>query len=215
MKLLTLLAVLGVAGCGGGSGAQAPVAVVKTQYRQGHNVVFIGDSITAWWNVKSYVGPEAYNVGIGRQTSAQMRARFMTDVVATDAATVVILAGTNDIILNQDPSTQDIEAMVEDAVRAGMHVIMCEIPPNTDMTVNLFHGMSTTQAEVNSKIDAYNLSLIQIAMSRGIPIADYYDAMTDPDGEQNATLFVDGIHPNTAGYSVMWDTLKPILDPLL
>ncbi len=40
-----------------------------------------------------------------------------------------------------------------------------------------------------------------------------YDAFLNPDGSQNGSLFLDGTHPNPAGYAVWQKILEPILAP--
>lgn len=58
----------------------------------------------------------------------------------------------------------------------------------------------------------FNSEVILTGLDYGYPIVDYYDAFILPDGTQNGALFLDGIHPNKAGYAVMWKVLSPLLD---
>jgi lysophospholipase L1-like esterase len=211
--LALLLTAVAVAGCSGGVPSapptpSAPLPATYTAARLGSRVIFIGDSITAGWDVADYVGKGTYNVGVSGQTSAEMYARFKTDVIDTDAATVVILAGTNDIVLTPIPNPENVRGMVAAALAAGMHVVMCEIPPNTGA---LPYGMSADQSDVDTKIDVYNRALVQIAHDLGVPIADYYDALILPDGSQDLSLFRDHTHPNVYGYHAMWAVLHPLL----
>lgn len=199
LAVIAFLLFIMLTGCAGAS---------TTSARLGSKVIFIGDSITAGWNVAAYVGHSPYNVGISGQTSAQMLARFQRDVLSTDAAILVILAGTNDIVLTPNPTTANVREMVKRARAAGMYVVMCEIPPNTGA---LPYGMSKDQHEVDAKIDAYNRSLVAVAHELGVPIADYYDALISPDGSQNLALFRDHTHPNVYGYHAMWAVLRPLL----
>ena len=61
-------------------------------------VVFLGDSITEDWRLNEYfVGRDFVNRGLGAQTTIQMIARFLQDVVALHPRAAVILAGSNDI----------------------------------------------------------------------------------------------------------------------
>ncbi len=95
-------------------------------------VVFLGDSITQYWS--SYADFEAegwINKGISGQTSAQIAARFQTDVIALHPQAVHILAGTNDLTAQWVPQqTWDAYTqMLTAAHEAGIHVLMGTIPP--------------------------------------------------------------------------------------
>lgn len=150
--------------------------------------VFIGDSITYRWAQLEQTG--AINAGISGQTSQQIAARFKHDAIDTGAKTVVILAGTND-------KTADITYIAQMAIAgraAGMRVILCEIPPLP------IHG-----GVYMPRVQAFNASLIKFASEKSFPLVDYFDALNQPP------LFVDGIHPNDAGYVLMWAQLQSVI----
>jgi hypothetical protein len=42
--------------------------------------------------------------------------------------------------------------------------------------------------------------------------ADYYDEFLNPDGTVNDSLFLDGLHPNPAGYALMWKVVAPLIN---
>lgn len=170
-------------------------------------VVFIGDSITAGWIIKDYL-PNAINAGIPGQTSVQMLARFQADVLDKHPSTVVILAGTNDIRLLDSPNASYIQRMATMATEVGIRVILCEIPPIS----NTLDSSYTDPAEENKAAINFNSEVILTGLDYGYTVADYYDSLILPDGTQNKSLFLDGIHPNAAGYDVMWKVLKPLLN---
>jgi lysophospholipase L1-like esterase len=165
-------------------------------------VVFMGDSITAAWPISDYM-QGAVNVGINGQTSAQMLARFQTDVLVRNPATVVILAGTNDILHTQNPTVDSIQKMADMAAHAGIRVIIGEVPPNSTWT-----DVITDPVQGNATIETFNAQIVMMANASGYPVADYYDALILPDGTQNSALFLDGTHPNRAGYHAMWPEVQ-------
>src|SRR5262249_392118 len=71
-------------------------------------VVFMGDSITDFWDNPGYggffPGKPYVNRGISGQTTPQMLIRFRPDVIALQPKVVIILAGTNDIAGNTGPT---------------------------------------------------------------------------------------------------------------
>ena len=104
--------------------------------RHDPRVVFMGDSITDFWQ---YGDPSMFthgvvDRGISGQTSAQMLVRFWPDVIALHPKIVQIIAGTNDIAGNTGPTSEryykdDIEAMVSLAKAHHIRVILGSMPP--------------------------------------------------------------------------------------
>lgn len=80
------------------------------------------------------------NSGIGVQTSAQIAARFTTDVLAYASEWVFGLAGTNDTSI-ADNTLANIVGMWDKATAAGRRVLWATIPPKTSASdaVNQYH----------------------------------------------------------------------------
>jgi lysophospholipase L1-like esterase len=167
-------------------------------------VVFMGDSITAYWGPSLPVS-DASDVGVPGETSDLMYARFKNDVLDQKPTTVVILAGTNDIRHNGYSATQAyVQQMANDAAAAGIKVILGTVPPINDWVV-------VTTDEGNALVAKWNSDLKTLALQFGYQIADYHSLMVLPDGTQNASLFnADHLHPDAAGYVVMWKALAPV-----
>src|SRR5512146_2583026 len=94
-------------------------------------VVFMGDSITDFWQQPRYggffPGKPYVDRGISGQTTPQMLVRFRPDVIALRPKAVVILAGVNDIAGNTGPATDDeiegnLASMSELARASGIRV---------------------------------------------------------------------------------------------
>ncbi|OCB75489.1 GDSL-type esterase/lipase family protein [Flavobacterium crassostreae] len=175
-------------------------------------VVFIGDSITAFW---SAVMPEYFqnsryiNRGISGQTTPQIYLRFTADVLALKPAVVVILAGTNDLAGNTGPATiktisETIFDMVELAQNHGIKAIMCSVLPAIDFP------WSPNQNPA-ARIIALNALLLNYATTHGIAFVDYHSAMADTQNGLPKIYSYDGVHPNKKGYQIM----APIVDQAL
>ena len=190
--------------CGGSSASPNPAPLVA----------FMGDSITAHWGDASITGtdktladlvPNSINAGIGGQTCAQMQTRFATDVISVHPGIVVIDCGTND---TDDYHSTDYQALFDMVIAAqgiGAHVIVGTLPPNS-------FAYYPTAVAIDSKLHAdWNAVIREAAESYGYQVADYYPAMLLPDGQQNLALFYDGLHPDAAGYAIMWRVLEPLL----
>jgi acyl-CoA thioesterase-1 len=195
-----------IGGCGGGVGVTTGSSSAPDQVKASSNLTaFMGDSITQFWNIPAYDPNPTLNFGVVDETSIDMLARFKKDVIASDPGVVVILGGINDFFLLgvANTNTDSIEAMAAMAQVAGIKVILCSVMPS-DYT---FNPQNFTQADVQ----AFNEKLIEIARANGYLYADYYDEFLNSDGSINISLYVDGLHPNAAGYAVMWKVLAPLL----
>jgi lysophospholipase L1-like esterase len=184
-------------------------------------IVFTGDSITQFWEdgdpqagfpTASPTLDErlqgAVDVGIAGQVTSQMLARFQTDVLTLHPSVVVILGGTNDLHALAEPTTDDVAQMAAEAAAAGAKVILGTLPPSDLGDVGV-PGSVLTEDQVQSAEVTWNESITSIAAANGYLVADYYTAMLLPDGTQDKSLFLpDAVHPNDAGYAVMWRVLS-------
>jgi lysophospholipase L1-like esterase len=157
--------------------------------------VFEGASTIQYWPLP------VHNLGIAGQTTAQVLARFKTDVVGHGYVRVIILCGANDVIQNLPNVTTEVAtnlaAMGQIATAAGIQVVLSELPPETSNGVDM-----------NTIVSAVNVSIVQLAQQRGYQLVDYYTPMYGhPEYFQT-----DGIHPTTAGYTVMESVLAAVLN---
>lgn len=178
-------------------------------------VVFMGNSITNNWyryhpeffHDNDYVGR-----GISGQVTAQMLARFRSDVIDLHPETVVILAGTNDIAMNQgyvsiEHIYENIISMAELARFNGIDVVLCSVLPadrySWSWEIDRDRAVGSIK-ELNARLRAY-------AEENGLAYADYYAVMTDGNGAMKTEYQEDAVHPNKAGYLVMEEVIQSIL----
>ena len=167
-------------------------------------IVFIGDSITEFWSVLNpeyFAGKPYVNRGISGQTSPQILIRFRADVIALKPATVVILAGINDIAGNTGPSTlemiaNNIFSMAELAKANQIKVILCSVLPAYDFSWK----PNQNPAE---KVVALNKMIKKYADANNILYVDYFSAMADERNGLKTAYSEDGVHPNKVGYQIM------------
>ena len=178
-------------------------------------VVFMGDSITEGWyrNDPEFFHENNYlGRGISGQVTAQMLARFQSDVVAFKPKKVVILAGTNDIAMNQgyvslDHIFQNIVSMCQIAKANKIKVVLCSILPadrySWSWEISSERAIDSIR-ELNEKIEAY-------AKANGHKYADYFSVMDDGNRGLLKEYQQDAVHPNLAGYKVMEEVIQNIL----
>lgn len=168
-------------------------------------VVMIGDSLTMGWPDQ---GEAIVSRGIGQQSSAQILLRFMPDAMKLHPRVVHILAGTNDVAGTTGPVSPDqlgdnLLAMVDIARARGVTVILGTIPPARGL------GPGDTRAAIARA----NEQIALLARTQpGVVLADYHAALARPDGSPREDLFLDGVHPNAAGYAAMQPVFEGALE---
>jgi len=180
-------------------------------------VVFIGNSITEYWN---NVHPEFFtangyiNRGIGGQTSYTLLLRFRSDALNLNPTCIVLGIGGNDIATNNGEYNEDltfgnIVSMIELAHANGIKVVLTSLLPAASYPWN------QAVTGVPDKIESLNHRLRAYANANRIPYADYYTPLVHPgDRALPVTFSDDGVHPNSSGYAIMEPVIQAILKKL-
>jgi len=188
-------------------------AALPAPSKKEERVVFMGDSITDFWNKPQsggfFPGKPYVDRGISGQTTPQMLLRFRPDVIALEPKVVVILAGTNDIAGNTGPMTvsqieDNLASMAELAHAHNIGVVLASVLPVS----NYGHDRQGNPVDVRvrrppEKILELNSWINKHASDNRYVYLDYFSAMVDANGLLNKALSEDGLHPNQAGYAVM------------
>lgn len=188
-------------------------AEANAQLEKAPAVVFMGNSITDGWDDAH---PEYFTDnnfacrGISGQVTSQMLCRFRADVINLRPKAVVILAGTNDLALNNGPIeiphiAENIISMAELALAEGIRPILCTVLPVGQ------YPWRPEVTDVPGKISSLNGMLREYAEKRGITWVDYHAAMDAGDGSMRKDLSNDGVHPTREGYDLMEQVLAPAL----
>ncbi len=170
--------------------------------------VLFGDSITDAWPIMS---PDFFKLnnligrGISGETTSDMLIRFQKDVVALRPKYVVILAGTNDIAMNDGPISlehilDNIISMCQIAKANLIQPILCSVLPAYLYRWRMELTPAEEIIELNEMIRAY-------AKSARIPYVDYHTQMKDERNGLQENLGPDGVHPNLEGYWIMEEIL--------
>lgn len=167
-------------------------------------VVFMGDSITEGWSdayPEFFEGKPYINRGIGGQVTAQMLVRFRQDVLNLRPRVVFILAGTNDIALNQGSISLEaiagqIESMAELSWANGIEPVICSVLPASHYPWREGPDPATDIPRLNAMLRAY-------AERIGFRYLDYFAAMDDGSNGLQADLTTDAVHLSRQGYEWM------------
>lgn len=179
-------------------------------------VVFMGNSITeGWFNYH----PDFFKKnnfacrGIGGQTSSEMLVRFRQDVIELHPRVVAILAGTNDIAMNNgyialENTFQNIVSMCELAKFNGIKVLLCSVTPAAYFNWR-------PQVEPAKIIPKLNKMLREYAeATEGVEWVDYFTPMGGEDKAMRAEYSPEGSHPNGEGYKVMERIVVPAINKI-
>lgn len=169
-------------------------------------VVFLGDSITDFWQLNQYFPGKPYvNRGISGQTTGQMLGRMKADVLDLQPEVMVLLAGTNDLARGVPQSTirANIEMIVDLARARRITPVLASILPVHDAHADKNPRFLRTTLRPPSDIVELNHFLSQLAATHGIPYLDYHAATVNNQGLLQTALADDGLHPNAEGYKVL------------
>ena len=174
------------------------------QHNDGNRIVFIGDSITEFWERydSMFFSQNTYiNRGISSQTTSQILERFQNDVIDLQPKSVIILAGINDIAENNGPISieeimNNIVSMVEKSLKNNIEVLLCSVLPANNFYWNPKIQPIEKIIQLNQMIKAYSLV-------KQIKYVDYYTQMVDENLGLDKKYTDDGVHPNLEGYLKM------------
>lgn len=174
-------------------------------------IVFMGDSITAYWRTLRpdfFAGGRVCR-GIPSQTSAQMLLRMMQDVVHLKPRYLHLMAGINDIAEINGPVTvpqiiDNLRAMIDLARAHGIEVLLASQVPAARFPWR-------SDLEVVKPIGELNAWGAAHAQALGVTWVDYGPVLTDAAGAIKPGITYDGVHPNEAGYRTMEKVIEPLL----
>ena len=138
-----------------------------------------------------------------------MLCRFRDDVIDLHPKAVVILAGTNDIALNNGPISvehifRNIVSMVELSQANKIKAVLCSVLPVKKYGWRKEVDPVQPIKELNEMLEKY-------AKEEKLPWVDFYTPMVTDDGALNPAYTQDGVHPTAAGYEVMEAIIAPVL----
>ncbi len=169
------------------------------------DVAFLGDSLTAGYDVASYY-PEylVLNRGIGGDTTHRLIERLDASVLDLQPKVCVMLIGGN----NPETMFEDYEDIL---------IALKENMPNTKVILVSHAPTSGPDWGKRNEIFTYNNVKVKLLAEKyGFEFVDLYSPMFDLEaGELKAEYTVDGAHFTAEGYRVVTDTIKPVIDKLL
>ena len=196
----------------------APAMDVRSSHR---TLVIIGASYAKDWGQPSLPGYVVSNKGIGGQESSDLRARFQSDVLASQPHTVLIWGHYNDIVRapvdrlveTKKQIRQNYVSMVELARDAGIDVVLAtEITMAIgdtwkDQIMALIGGLlgkEDYRTRINRDVKEINQWLRTFAKEHQIVLLDFEAALDSGNGARDPIYAQsDGSHVSPAGYAAL------------
>ena len=177
------------------------------------NIVFYGDSITEFYNNNKWF-EGSINSGIAGITSDMLLNFIDEGVLKFEPQHVVIMIGTNDLGNTRMSSPRDIALNVKEMIEiihynlpnCHIHLLSC-IP-----CVEKYHGYQASNTGIRSN-DV--LKMVFEEYKRTIPyeyvhFVDIFSLFYQ-DGQLMEDCFVDGLHINEKGYTLISEEIKKFL----
>ncbi len=169
------------------------------------DVAFLGDSLTAGYDVKAYYSNYVVtNRGIGGETTYGLKDRLEVSVLDLKPKICVMLIGGN----NPDTMFDDYEDILT-TFRDQM--------PQTKIVLVSHAPTSGKHWGGRNKLFAYNnVKINLLAQKYGYDFVDIYTPMLDLEtGEMKAEYTIDGAHFTKAGFDIVTEQIKPVIDRLM
>lgn len=167
------------------------------------SILFLGDSITEGWNVRSLY-PGAVNAGRRNDKSADVLARYLQGYAGQAFDVVVLQVGINDIAAGVSDETLRGNIM---ALAGAFQPYTRRVVLGAVLPVDPVRYSQT----IHQRIISMNVWLRDFAAQQGWLFADYYAALADAGGYAPGQYFQDGLHPSAAGYAQMAAVLADVL----
>jgi lysophospholipase L1-like esterase len=175
----------------------------QNQLEQNIDLLFIGDSLVAYFPVQQYFSNKAINQGIPGDTTIGVLKR-LDEAIRHHPKTIVCHIGTNDFVLTDDDAFQVAKRIkqIYDALKPARVIIISPIPINDDLLKN-------AQFKRNNK----DLAYLNEQLEYLIPKYDYLNVynLFLKNNMLNSSYTYDGLHLNEKGYSIYYQALVDML----
>ena len=183
-------------------------------------LVCIGDSLTYGYGVPSnacwvellkiHLNIEVINKGINGDTTAGILSRSYRDIIEQNPAYVIIMAGTNDIIMDYPLKLvkDNIELLVKEVKENNIIPILALQPPIVTALAKTFWDEEIDYEKANENLLNYINWAKIYADEKNIALVNFYDSFMKEQNINN--LYCDGIHLNASGHKLMFEIISDL-----
>lgn len=180
-------------------------------------IVCIGDSLTYGYGVHSEecwvellhrsLNIEIINKGVNGDTTTGILSRSHRDILELKPFYVIIMAGTNDLLLNYslDNIIDNIKFILKETKSNSIIPILALQPPVIDTLAKIYWDKYIDYRKINEHLFQYAENIKTFTDENDINVIDFYAAFINRGNTAN--LYSDGIHPNSKGHKLMFETI--------
>ncbi len=191
---------------------------LKEVAQGGHQLVFIGDSITHGWEntgkatwEKAYGPRKPLNLGYSGDRTEHVLWRLMNgELDGVDPKAYVLMIGTNNTGHRQDPPEQTVAG-----IQLILELLRDRSPDARILLLSVFPRDERPDGPLRRINDEVNRRLASLADGTHVRLLDLSGAFLAADGSLPAAVMPDFLHPTADGYRMWAEAMEPALAELL
>ena len=190
----------------------------------GAKVVFIGDSITHFWEThgkaqwKKYFAEgrhKALNLGTSADRTEHVLWRLTEggELDGYEAKCILLMIGTNNsghFPFEQEPPVDTILG-----IREILNVIAEKQPKARTILTSIFPRGGDDSDPIRRRNEVVNKEISKFADGKKVIWCDFSDKFLDAQGRLSREVFPDLLHPNSRGYEIWASAVLPLIDAAL
>ncbi|RRJ96445.1 GDSL family lipase [Opitutaceae bacterium TAV4] len=190
---------------------------IATAKKDGCDVMFLGDSITAGWSnngkqvwAERYTPLKATNFGIGGDRTEHVIWRLQNGALGSGIApkAVVLMIGTNN-------TGRDSAAQISEGITAIVKELGKRAPQAKVLLLGVFPRNEKPGTPARVKIAGINKIIANLDDGQRVFFLDIGEKFLQPDGSLSKSIMPDFLHLSPAGYKIWADAIDAKLDELL
>lgn len=186
--------------------------VVEKLDLQKENYVFLGDSITDFYDLERYyTGLPVVNSGVSGNQYHDLLDNLQDRVFKYNPTKVFILIGTNDIAFTDITDEELSDRIVEICDKIHEKRKYTEIYIESIYPVNKYVDRSAMYARSNKRIKNINKLVQEKIKNTEYKYIDMYSILKNAEGNLNVRYTYDGLHISHEGYKIITKEIKKII----
>ena len=184
------------------------VKVVKEVVKLSPNYLFLGDSITDFYDLnKYYENMPVVNSGISGNTTDDILNDMQNRAYRYNPSKVFLLIGTNDLLKERSASeiAENVQKIIEN-IQENRPLATIYVESVYPVNKNILPKMVSVRT--NENIKKITEELKKYCEEKALTYINMYDLLIDEEGNFNKEYTDDGLHPNDNGYEVITEELK-------
>ena len=190
---------------------------VKLARQGGHDLVFLGDSITQGWEGhgkavwdEHFAPRKALNLGFSGDRTEHVLWRLLNgELENLDPKLFVLMLGTNNTGHRQDPPEQ-----TADGIKLILELLQDRKPNAKILLLSVFPREEQPDANLRQINEALNQRIKGFADGDRVRWLDLTKTFVDDKGVLSKSVMPDFLHPQAEGYRLWAAALEPVLNEL-